>query len=330
MGRNNWNKMNPTFLFLELTKKCPLHCVHCDMWMQQDSINRMDLQRYFEIVREFSAIGGKTVVICGGETWIHPQFFAVCSFARSLNLNVFSVTSGITINESNIKKVITEGPTEVTVSIDHPYAGGHDYMRGVIGTFNKATRAISLINENGGTVVAMGLITKKTIKLLDEFYELAFKLNVRLKLNFLQPTFERHYADCYFKNNVVQNWDEVEKQLNNIKNKYNIIFNPKWEVALKAFINGNYKQLEAGWRIPEYTTDVICNSFERNIMVTQTGMARSCFSAAFPGTQLYQYGDLKKFWNNKEKQPMCTRPCGISHSVRAEKCYDLYQISKKH
>jgi hypothetical protein len=68
------------------------------------------------------------------------------------------------------------------------------------------------------------------------------------------------------------------------------------------------------------TEELICNSFDRNIMVDMDGIARLCFSHKFPGFKINRYGDLRKFWygtdNLRGAMSKCTQYCGISHSVR--------------
>jgi hypothetical protein len=70
------------------------------------------------------------------------------------------------------------------------------------------------------------------------------------------------------------------------------------------------------------TSDHICNTYDRNIMVDHYGMARLCFAEAFRGMQLRKYGDLRAFWEGasdiRAEMRQCTRLCGISHSVRRE------------
>ena len=80
------------------------------------------------------------------------------------------------------------------------------------------------------------------------------------------------------------------------------------------------RDLELGWASKMRTTEHICNTYERNIMVDSYGKARLCFSDAFPGLKLERKGDLKRFWENagaiRREMAFCNRPCGISHSVR--------------
>jgi hypothetical protein len=104
--------------------------------------------------------------------------------------------------------------------------------------------------------------------------------------------------------------------------KYRLHLNPAWLRVVQLY----YDSLSAdravqGWDNPEATSEPICNSYERNIMVDLYGNARLCFSGAFPQYPLRRPGDLYRFWYRvgepiRRRIKDCRRPCGISHSVR--------------
>jgi len=56
------------------------------------------------------------------------------------------------------------------------------------------------------------------------------------------------------------------------------------------------------------TTEAICNSYERNVMIDHYGFAKLCFATGFGGRPIVQKGDLKKFWNsaNQARERMKT------------------------
>ena len=57
-------------------------------------------------------------------------------------------------------------------------------------------------------------------------------------------------------------------------------------------------------------------------MIDHYGLARLCFSTAFPGKMLRNPGDLKDFWEGasriRARMSRCNQFCGISHSVRRQ------------
>ena len=80
--------------------------------------------------------------------------------------------------------------------------------------------------------------------------------------------------------------------------RFELKYNPVWRKNVSMYFKSlkDTSDLELGWGSKSGTKKLICNSFDRNIMVSQYGVARLCFSTAFDGTQLEKQGDLKQFW----------------------------------
>lgn len=339
----------PEFLFLTINEVCNLRCRHCDYWRtKQPSLDTIGLDRQEELLAEFAELSppGKshrpTVVICGGEPTLDVNtYFRICSTSRKLGLRTLSVVNGTTIaNLACALRVATLGPDEISVSLDGPTAEIHDRMRGRKGSFAQATNALRLLldarlisgNHCGLKIYAMGLLTKTTSVLLDEFYELVLRQigADKLKLNALQPSFlhtrigQTRSSDDLFAVESQVDPDALEALLARCCEKYNLCFNPHWvRQIVNYFRNLNGKpNLTLGWNYNHTTNMQICNSPERNIMVDLNGRASLCFSTAFPRTLLEAPGDMRRFWEGsttlKAEMEKCCALCGISHSVRRE------------
>ena len=80
----------------------------------------------------------------------------------------------------------------------------------------------------------------------------------------------------------------------------------------------------APWQWIKGLTDVICNAFDRDIMIDINGRASLCFNKRFGTEAPLKNGELANFWRGRgelrERMRHCNRFCGISHSVRAESC----------
>jgi hypothetical protein len=107
--------------------------------------------------------------------------------------------------------------------------------------------------------------------------------------------------------------------------KYNLGLSPTWIAQVAMYFRSLTRNQNAiqGWSAGVGTEDHICNSYERNIMVDLYGTARLCFSKGFPGFQLVQPGDLRRFWYEESSgsraiMRTCNRYCGIGHCVRRE------------
>ncbi len=334
-------KFPPRFLFIDINKRCNFKCQHCLYWKNDDSDkeNYLSIQRRNEIIDEFSAMsqGNGTVVICGGESMLdREQYFAVAEHCTTHNMNCFSVVNGSNVrHEGMADRMIMQGPTAITVSLNSHIEEVHDRTRGVKGSYQMAVNALRLLLASrdrlasAKKIYAMAVICEQNYRMLEEFYD--FVLNDikadKLKLNFLQPTFgsnDPDFIDNFYAENIIKNYDDLVAVLNKCNSKYRLNLNPAWIDAVRMYhrsVNRNDDALK-GWRGEKGTEQHICNSYERNIMVNLYGHARLCFSPRFPAYKLAKPGDLKYFWGKSDairlRMQQCNAYCGISHSVRKE------------
>lgn len=331
---------SPKFIYIQVNRRCNLRCLHCDFWKLDDD-NRtwyMTPQRRREVLVEFADLGGKTVVTCGGEPMLDiDEYFDLTATARGLGLGMFSVINGTRVhNSKRAEKMVLEGPTEITVSLDSHLADEHDRLRGVKGSWEVAVRALRLLleaRESLGTttrIYAMTIVCESNWRELESFYDFALRdLGVdKLKLNILQPTFGHpagDLQDAFFGTEQVSDPSALVQIIKTCDAKFSLGISPVWLNQVAMYFHSIAKSQTAlkGWSSPAGTEEHICNTYERNIMVDVEGMARLCFSTAFDGLKLRKPGDLRRFWQEvavpvRHEMASCNRYCGISHSVRRE------------
>ena len=326
----------PRFLFMELNRRCNLKCRHCLFWTQDDddAANYLSGARRSEILEEFADLSPAGVVVsCGGEPMLDPDlYFLVARETARLGLRFFSVVNGTCIGDEAVaERMISEGPTEITVSLDSHRREVHDRARGTEGSFDAAVRALRLLvaararARSEKPVYAMTIVCERNYRELDGFYD--FVLNDigadKLKLNFLQPSFGLAGSDRFYEKNLVRDHEELGAIISACDRKYDLRINPVWLEQVKMYHRSMHAagDLRRGWQLPG-TEEHICNSYERNIMLDRYGLARLCFSQEFPGRRIEERGDLRRFWKRARRtrslMRRCNRPCGISHSVRRE------------
>lgn len=327
----------PRFLFVTVNQRCNLRCQHCYFWQRDDKDrpNYMPQSRLHEVMQEFAEMNPRgNVVICGGEPMLDLEiYFGITRKCRDLGLTAISVVNGTRIRTPDMAdRMILEGPHEISISLNSQRADLHDETRGVPGAFDKAVRALRLLVDarkrlgaTGTRIYVMGLIFDRNYREIDAFYD--FVLNDigadKLKLNFLQPAFgQPGDSDAFFAEHTRVDPDELGGILDHCDRKYGLGYNPEWRRQVPMYFRSlnRIADLQRGWGSEGRTEEHICNTYDRNIMVNEYGMARLCFSTGFPGMQLEKYGDLRRFWEGAEatrcEMRQCNRFCGISHSVR--------------
>jgi len=330
----------PRFLFVDVNRRCNMKCQHCMYWKAADENASADISigRRSEILGEFAQLNRQgAVVICGGESMLdQKEYFAATIRCRETGLRCLSVINGTAVSSAVMaERVMREGPSEITVSLNSHRAEVHDRTRGVPGAFDRAVRALRLLLEARAqagqkpAIFAMAVVCEQNYRELDAFYDFVLRdIGAdKLKLNFLQPTFGPPtwwYRDRFFEANLVRDEEELVRIIRVCDLKYGLRINPVWLEQVRMYhrsVRANGR-LRLGWRGGKGTEQHICNSYERNIMVDLRGRARLCFNPVFPATQLSAPGDLGRFWENsgplRKKLRRCNRYCGISHSVRRE------------
>ena len=329
----------PRFLFLQLNQRCNLRCQHCVYWTlnDDDRAHYLSRDRRRELITELAELNPHgAVVIFGGESKLDlDDYFALTTDCRANGLRCLSVINGTRIRDAALAdRMIREGPTEISVSLNSHLPAEHDRTRGVPGAFTLATNAVRLLRaarerhpSPGGRLYVMGLIHEDNYRQLDAFYDFVLHdLRAdKLKLNFLQPTFGLPGgADEFFAAHHIRDADALLAVLRACNAKYQLGLNPEWLRVVEMYCRSVRPDgARQGWNNAAGTAEAICNTYERNIMVDLYGNARLCFSGEFPQVPLRARGDLARFWHGQAapircQMKDCRRPCGISHSVRRE------------
>jgi MoaA/NifB/PqqE/SkfB family radical SAM enzyme len=288
-------------------------------------------------MEEFSEMNQQgAVVLCGGEPMLSlHRYFEILRQARAHGLRSLSVINGTRIRGMAMaRRMLAEGPDEISISLNSHRADLHDRTRGVEGSFAKAVAALRLLlaarDEVPGSrtrIYVMGLVFDENYRELEAFYD--FVLNDvgadKLKLNFLQPSFGQHdESDAFFESHARIDPEALVAEIARCDARFALKLNPLWlsQVAMYFRSLAGAGDLGRGWGAGASTTEHICNTYDRNIMIDHYGMARLCFAGDYRGAKIERYGDLRRFWDTShdiaDAMRGCNRLCGISHSVRRE------------
>jgi MoaA/NifB/PqqE/SkfB family radical SAM enzyme len=329
----------PSYLFVDINRRCNSRCRTCQYWAAPDEASRsISLQQRRTILEEFADLSPTgTVVLCGGEKLLAPrEYFDASATCRRRGLRCISVSNGSTIQTSRMaERILLEGPHEISISINSPRAEIHDFTRGVEGSWNWAVQAVRLLVEARrrleapARIYVMAIVCEQNYRELEAFYGFVLQdLKAdKLKLNFLQPTFgplEVDFKDDFFADNIITDPAALGRVIRDCDAKFGLGLNPRWLEHVLMYHRSVLRNRNArdGWRASRGTEYPICNTYERNIMVDLLGNARLCFSTAFRSVPLDHPGALRNFWETaddiRDRMRNCTAYCGISHSVRRE------------
>ncbi|MBT8062725.1 MAG: radical SAM protein [Gammaproteobacteria bacterium] len=170
-----------TVLF-ELTYACNLACEFCynDLSLTGRPLKLTDYQR---LIDELAEMGALNITLSGGEPMIHPDFYAIGSYAKQKRFGVTVKTNGVPLTERNIKRLITEvDPAKIESSLHGACAQTHDRLTQVSGSFDRLVHNIGLAVKAGLKVTLNCPLTCYNESEVDAMYALADDLGVVLKM----------------------------------------------------------------------------------------------------------------------------------------------------
>lgn len=127
---------------IELTNKCPLHCPQCYCSLEGDK--HIDLETAKAKVREAAEHGVQVVNLSGGETLCYPWLYELTSYASQLCEQINIAISGCYFDESVLQKLIENGVTSISVSLNGSTKEINEMTRR---GYELAVKAIKILGE---------------------------------------------------------------------------------------------------------------------------------------------------------------------------------------
>src|SRR5215468_2094123 len=100
----------PLWLLLELTYRCPLHCVFCyNPTSFAQTTDELSTEDWLRVLREARALGAVQLGLSGGEPLLRDDLEVIVAEAHALGFYTNLVTSGVGLNETRIAALKSAG-----------------------------------------------------------------------------------------------------------------------------------------------------------------------------------------------------------------------------
>ncbi|OQY05761.1 MAG: hypothetical protein B6I20_00600 [Bacteroidetes bacterium 4572_117] len=162
-----------SYLFIEITQKCNLDCLHCGSDCKAE-VNHPELttDSWFKIIDYFEQTYSKSVafVLTGGEPLMHPDIYKIGRYIKEKGMRWAMVTNGIILNERRLTKLIDSGIYSITLSLDG-LKETHNWLRNNKNAFDRANIAMSLLANSN--IAFKDIVTCVSPKNLHELPDIA-------------------------------------------------------------------------------------------------------------------------------------------------------------
>lgn len=103
------------FLNLKITNKCNSNCEFC--YMKKEISNELQIEEINSIMYDFSNLGGKMLLLSGGEPLLHKDIYSIIKISNNYGLYSALATNSIIIDEHVLKKLFICGLNEIHFSL---------------------------------------------------------------------------------------------------------------------------------------------------------------------------------------------------------------------
>ncbi|HEU4627130.1 MAG TPA: pyrroloquinoline quinone biosynthesis protein PqqE [Steroidobacteraceae bacterium] len=143
----------PLWLLLELTYRCPLHCVFCYNPTDFARItNELSTADWLRVLREARALGSVQLGLSGGEPLLREDVELIVAEAHALGFYTNLVTSGVGLNETRIRALKEAGLDHIQLSFQDSTREMNDFLSSTR-TFELKSKVAALIKGHGYPMV---------------------------------------------------------------------------------------------------------------------------------------------------------------------------------
>ena len=206
-----------SFVFLAITRKCPMRCEHCFEWdnlNQKETFTKEDL---FKVVDIYQQQGVLQFHFSGGEPMVRIKDLVGLMKYASKKSDCWVLTSGFNCTAENARLLQQSGCKGIIVSIDHYIPAVHNLFRGNTAAFENAVNAVKVTLQAG---MAVGVSVCTTKSFIDgghllPYVDFAKNLGVHF-IQLLEPKNVGHYdgKDVLLEDRHIDQLENVFKKIN--------------------------------------------------------------------------------------------------------------------
>jgi pyrroloquinoline quinone biosynthesis protein E len=166
----------PLWLLLELTYRCPLHCVYCSNPTELSRTGpELETDQWLRVLREARALGAVQLGLSGGEPLLRADLEPIVAEAHALGFYTNLITSGVGLTEPRIRALKAAGLDHIQLSFQDSTREMNDFLASTR-TFELKSKAAALIRRYDYPMVLNVVLHRLNIDHTERILEMALEL----------------------------------------------------------------------------------------------------------------------------------------------------------
>ena len=163
----------PLWLLLELTYRCPLHCVFCYNPTEFDRTgSELETDDWLRVLTEARALGAVQLGLSGGEPLVREDLETIVGRAHELGYYINLITSGIGMTEPRIAALKRAGLDHIQLSFQDSTREMNDFLSSTR-TFELKAKVAALIRQYGYPMVLNVVLHRLNIDHVEQILGMA-------------------------------------------------------------------------------------------------------------------------------------------------------------
>ncbi len=172
----------------EITLACNLNCIHCGSAAGKARKDELSTEEALQLCEDLKKIECRGVALMGGEPLLRPDWITISQRVHDLEMELSIITNGwLGKNDGVTQQIVALSPECITVSLDGGTSSIHDMIRGVHGSFERATYAIDMYAGLGLPTTVITTVHKLNLKELTKIRDFLMGKGVAWQIQMATP-----------------------------------------------------------------------------------------------------------------------------------------------
>src|SRR5271155_881656 len=190
-------KRVPMEVSIEVTRRCPLECLHCynnlPMADHAARMRELSLEEYRRLLDEIADAGCFWILFTGGEIFARADFLDIYSYAKSKGFLITLFTNGTMVTERIANYLAEYRPFAIEITIYGATRATYEELTQIPGSYDRCMRGIRLLLDRK---LPLKLKTVPTSINRHEVYEMQRMAEEDFGVDFKFDTLVNPRTDC--------------------------------------------------------------------------------------------------------------------------------------